>query len=148
MLSQAFSADFRNDAALEGLKTVKVVFDVNTGNSSLLAGRLDLILITYNQLKEFGQKPEFVVAFRGPATRFMIKGDLHVQPDQLSDKNRIQESIKKFNELGFSLEQCAIAAQAFGVEVRDFLPEITLVANGYISLIGYQNKGYAFLPME
>jgi len=28
------------------------------------------------------------------------------------------------------------------------LPQISVVQNGYISIVAYQNKGYALLPMD
>jgi len=34
------------------------------------------------------------------------------------------------------------------IDTKDFLPQVKIVANGYISLVGYQSQGYAFLPMD
>ncbi|MGD9189483.1 MAG: hypothetical protein PVI89_14780, partial [Desulfobacteraceae bacterium] len=63
-------------------------------------------------------------------------------------KKAVQEWIAQFRENGFSLEQCAIAARGQKVSYGDVLPQITVVQNGYISLVAYQNRGYALLPMD
>ena len=63
-------------------------------------------------------------------------------------KKEIQGWIAQFHENGFSLEQCAIAARGQKVSYDDVLPQITVVQNGYISIVAYQNKGYALLPMD
>jgi intracellular sulfur oxidation DsrE/DsrF family protein len=34
------------------------------------------------------------------------------------------------------------------LEVKDFLPQVEVVENGYVSLIGYQQQGYALLPLD
>jgi hypothetical protein len=40
------------------------------------------------------------------------------------------------------------AARAQKVSYGDVLPQITVVQNSYISIVAYQNKGYALLPMD
>ncbi|WP_157067768.1 hypothetical protein [Desulfosarcina cetonica] len=54
----------------------------------------------------------------------------------------------QFAQNGFRLEQCAIAARAMKIDPVDFLPSIHLVQNGYVSIIAYQTRGYAYLPMD
>jgi len=142
-------ADPPNDAdALKGLKTVKVVCDVNVGEPELLLRRIELIDETYTQLIDAGVQPTFVVAFRGPATRYVTRGSGYVSPEHQAVKKEIQGWIAQFNQNGFTLEQCAIAARGQKVAYEDILPEIKVVQNGYISIIAYQNKGYALLPMD
>lgn len=139
---------FTNTRALKGLNTVKVVVDVNVGGPKLLLRRIELIDETYTQLLDAGVKPVFVVAFRGPATRYVTWGKRHVAPEHETVKKKIQGWIGQFHENGFTLEQCAIAARGQKVPAGDILPEITVVKNGYISIVAYQNKGFALLPMD
>jgi hypothetical protein len=40
------------------------------------------------------------------------------------------------------------AARAQKVSYGDVLPQIAVVQNSYISIVAYQNKGYALLPMN
>jgi intracellular sulfur oxidation DsrE/DsrF family protein len=65
----------------------------------------------------------------------------------LSVKKKIQQKIKDINELGAKMELCGIAATGNKVKESDFLPGIEVVANGYISVIGYQSKGYNLVPI-
>jgi uncharacterized protein len=142
-------ADQLTDAkALKGLKAVKVVCDVNVGDPKLLLRRMELIDETYTQLMDAGIQPTFIVAFRGPATKYVTRGTGYVSPEHHAIKKEIQGWIAQFHENGFSLEQCAIAARGQKVSYGDILPQITVVRNGYISIVAYQNKGYALLPMD
>jgi len=134
--------------ALKGLKAVKVVCDVNVGDPKLLLRRMELIDDTYTQLIDAGIQPTFIVAFRGPATKYVTRGTRYVSPEHHAIKKEIQGWIDQFQENGFSLEQCAIAARGQKVSYDDVLPQITVVQNGYISIVAYQNKGYALLPMD
>jgi uncharacterized protein len=134
--------------ALKGLKAVKVVCDVNVGDPKLLLRRMELIDDTYTQLIDAGIQPTFIVAFRGPATRYVTRGTGYVSPDHHAIKKEIQGWIEQFQENGFSLELCAIAARGQKVLYDDVLPQITVVQNGYISIVAYQTKGYALLPMD
>lgn len=149
LLPVAVPADKLTDTdALKGLKTVKVIFDVNVGDPQVLLRRIELIDETYTQLLDAGVQPTFVVAFRGPATRYVTRGTGYVAPGDLAAKNEIQGWIDQFRQNGFILEQCAIAARGQNVAYDEILPQITVVRNGYISIIAYQNKGYALLPMD
>ena len=67
--------------ALKGLKTVKVICDVNVGDPKLLLRRIELIDETYTQLIDAGIKPSFVVAFRGPASNYITRGPGYVSPE-------------------------------------------------------------------
>jgi intracellular sulfur oxidation DsrE/DsrF family protein len=138
-----------NDAdALKGLNTVRVVCDVNVGEPELLLRRIELIDETYTQLIDAGTHPVFIVAFRGPATKYVTRGSGYVSAEHHAIKAEIQGWISQFHENGLSLEQCAIAARGQKVAPADILPQIKVVRNGYISLIAYQNKGFALLPMD
>ena len=139
---------FSDANALKGLKAVKVVCDVNVGEPKLLLRRMELIDDTYTQLIDAGIQPTFIVTFRGPATKFVTRGTRHVSPEHHAIKKEIQGWIDQFQENGFSLEQCAIAARSQKVPYEDVLPQITVVQNSYISIVAYQNKGYALLPMD
>lgn len=134
--------------AIKGLKAVKVVCDVNVGDPKLLLRRMELIDETYTQLVDAGIQPTFIVAFRGPATKYVTRGTRYVTREHHAIKKEIQGWVDQFQENGFSLEQCAIAARAQKVLYEDVLPQITVVQNSYISIVAYQNKGYALLPMD
>ena len=134
--------------SLQGLKHIKIVCDMNVGDPQLLITRMELLDRTYRQIAGTGAKTTVVVAFRGKASLFITKGDGYVGAEGKAAKPQVRSWIERFKKNGFILEQCAIAAEMLDIDVKDFLPEVDVVENGYISLIGYQQQGYAFLPMD
>ena len=144
----AFAAQFNNEKALNGLSSVKIVCDVNVGDPDLLLTRMYFLDETYSQLLDFGVKPTIVVAFRGKASLFITKNDKYIKAEQRKQRLEMKAWLEHFKELGFTIEQCYIAAKSYKIDTKDFLPQVNIVANGYISLIGYQSQGYAFLPMD
>ena len=142
------AAPLDNRDALQGLAVTRAVFDINQGDPKILALRLRLIDETYRQLVDANADPHFVLTFRGQASFFLTRGGRHIAPEDLPLKQEIEELLKRLKAYGMPLEQCAIAARLLEIDTNDFLPEIKVVANGYASLIGYQNRGYAFIPME
>ncbi len=143
-----FADKYDNKRALQNVSAGKVYFDVNIGAGMKLAMRLKLIDATYNQLVSSNVQPDIVIGFRGKATRFVTKGTSYVFEEDLPVKKEIQTWIKHFKQLGIPMEQCLIAVELQKVDPNDILPEIPLVKNGYVSMIGYQVKGYAQVPMD
>ena len=146
--TMASAVQFNNDKALKGLSSVKIVCDVNVGDPDLLLTRMYFLDTTYSQLLDFGVKPTIVIAFRGKASLFITKNDKYIKPEHRKQRLEMKAWLEHFSGLGFTIEQCYIAAKSFKIDTKDFLPQVNIVANGYISLIGYQSQGYAFLPMD
>ena len=137
-LAECGAADRYNEAALNGLSETKVVFDINQGNLARLLLRLKFVQTIWNQLNQFGTTPRFVLALRGKASR--TTGEQYVHSEDLADKHRVEEWLETFSKQGMALEQCALAAGLQKIDINNFLPQITVIANGYISLIGHQKK--------
>lgn len=145
LLTQNVSAETES---LKGLKTAKFVVDLNQGSAQLLLLRLRLIEQTITDISKNGVKPEIVVAVRGQASRFMTVTDVYLADEDKIYKDDIYAALQKLRSMGARLEQCSIALNLLKIDSRGMYPEINLVPNGYVSLIGYQNRGYAILPME
>lgn len=146
--SMVYAGSVDDKEALADLKSVKIICDVNVGEAKLLLRRLELIDETYSQLLDAGVTPTIVVAFRGGASHYVTTGDRYVDPNNTGTKKEIQGWIDQFQQHGFRLEQCAIAAKAWKVDPADLLPAIRMVQNGYISIVAYQARGFALLPMD
>jgi len=144
----AFADEYDNRRALHDISKTKTYFDVNMGIPEKLVTRLKLIDVTYDQLSAAGAHPEFVIGFRGKASRFVTKGNDYVFEEDIAAKKEVYAWIKRFKERGILMEQCLIAAGFQNVDPKDILPEIEVVQNGYVSMIGYQVKGYAQVPMD
>ena len=142
----AHAVELYNDNALAGVTNTNAVFDISPGGKRLL-GQLNVIHKTFDQLQNFGHKPKFVLAFRGGATKFLTKEDKYVPKEELAIKKKVQQKLEELKDLGATMELCGIAAKGNRVDLEGFLPGIEVVANGYISVIGYQSQGYNLVPI-
>jgi hypothetical protein len=136
------------ESALTGVRTADVYFDVNIGEPAKLAKRLELIETTYRQLVASGFSPRAVIGIRGKASNFFTRGDGYVLQGDLPMKKAIAARLESLHGQGLAVEQCRIAAGLQEIDEADFLPQLTIVDNGYVSMIGYQAQGYAFVPMD
>jgi intracellular sulfur oxidation DsrE/DsrF family protein len=139
---------YDNRDALAGIKKAQVYFDVNLKDGDLLVLRLELLDRTIRDLQEADVDTSVVIGVRGAASRFITRDNHYVLDEQVANKIKIQDWIRQFTKQGFRVEQCAIAAEILDIPPADFLPEVTVVGNGYVSLIGYQTQGYAVVPMD
>jgi intracellular sulfur oxidation DsrE/DsrF family protein len=133
--------------SLTGLKDVKVAFDIKEGDAKLLLSRLDVIDETRQSLIRQGVTPHFILAFRGPATRLVQTDEDKIKPEDRAMAAKVATRIKEMSSApgvdGF--EQCAVAAREQGIKTELVLPQIRVVGNGFISLMAYQAKGYAYI---
>jgi intracellular sulfur oxidation DsrE/DsrF family protein len=141
----AFSAD--DGTALSGLKSVKVAFDIKEGDGKGLLNRLNIIDETRQSLIKQGIQPEFILTFRGPATKLVQTDMDKVKPE---DRAFAKQIAAKLDELSKAqgmqaFEQCAVAAREQGTKPEAVLPQIKVVGNAWISLMAYQAKGYAYI---
>jgi intracellular sulfur oxidation DsrE/DsrF family protein len=134
--------------ALDGLTTVKGVFDFRAGNPKSAAMQLDMIhKITHDKsIMAVTQKPEFAVVFIGPSVKLISKNREGFSPEDQKSLDEIADTVSKMAKEGIRLEICLVAAKVFGVDPSSILPEIAGVENGWISLIGYQAKDYSLVP--
>ncbi len=142
------SAVYAEPSSLKGLSEAKFVVDLNQGSGQLLALRLRLIMETMDNIAQSDVKPDTVIAVRGQASRFMTMGDRYLNEEDRQTRQEIQGLVAELKKRGARLEQCAIALRLLKIDPADIDPDLTVVQNGYVSLIGYQNQGYAMLPME
>jgi intracellular sulfur oxidation DsrE/DsrF family protein len=134
-------------ASLTGLKDVKVAFDLKEGDGKLLLGRLDVIDETRQSLIQQGVTPHFILAFRGPATKLVQTDSDKIKPEDRAMAAKIATRIKEMSAAPGvdGLAQCAVAAREQGTKPELVLPEIRVVGNGFVSLMAYQAKGYAYI---
>jgi intracellular sulfur oxidation DsrE/DsrF family protein len=138
---------FDDKAALAGLTEVKVAFDITTGDGKGLLNRLNVIDETRQSLINQGVKPNFVLAFRGPATKLVQIDIEKVKPEDRPELPKIALKIQEMSAAQGvrSLEQCSVAIRQQGTAADKVLPPIKVVGNSWISLLAYQAKGYAYI---
>jgi intracellular sulfur oxidation DsrE/DsrF family protein len=134
--------------ALRGLKSIKAVFDVRISNPKSAAIHLKLIHNTYKDknIMAVTKKPAFVVIFIGPSVKLISKNREGFSPEEQRVLDEIANTISEMSKDGIKMEICLVAANLFGVDPASVLPSIKPVPNGWVSLIGYEAKGYSLVP--
>lgn len=138
----------KDTAALGDLKVGKGVFLIDFTNPKKTAFYLDVIRGTHAGMKAQGVEPDFVLVFIGQTVAY-----LSTQPsDELmlefgKELREIAGHVAALHALGVRMEVCAVATRVFGVDNEKILPEMHVVGDGFISLIGWQSQGYKLVPI-
>ncbi len=145
---QAASAPINDAAALKGVKEGKGVFLIDFNDAKKTAFYLEIIKGSHAGLTRQGVKPDFVIVYIGPTVRFLSTApDGELELEQGDTLKAIAARVKELAQLGVRQEICAIATQVFKVPNETVLPGLTLVGDGFISLIGWQSQGYKLVPL-
>ena len=141
-------AEINDAAALAGLEVGKGVFLIDFTNPKKTAFYLDVIRGTHAGMLKQGVEPDFVLVFIGKTVAFLT-----TEPsEKLASNNQeqlesIATSIQALHEAGVRMEVCAVATEVFDIDNETILPGMNVVADGFISLIGWQNQGYKLVPI-
>ncbi len=135
--------------ALAGLKEVKMIFDIGTGDPNKLLSRLELIEQTRAGLVRQGVRPRFVLAFRGPASRLTQKDLSLIKASDQALAAKIHERLVAMSkDKNLELDQCAMGNTLQRVKNEDTYPELNFVSNRFVTISSYKNKGYGYLAFE
>lgn len=134
--------------ALAGVKETKAIYDFRINKSAKLVFFLEVIEKTFDDLVRKGQNPEFVVAFRGATVRSITNENWSFSEEDQKELEKSARLIKDLQGRGVKFEACSIAAGLFKIDRNSFLPEIKPVGNTFVSLVGYQAKGYGIVPIN
>lgn len=142
------AAERPDDAvALAGLHSVKAIFDISRSRPQALLGALNLVAETAADLQRQGVPPDLVVVFRGPAVTLLTADDSAADPEVRRQHAAIAGKIRELHQTGVNFGVCAIATRLFKVDNQHLLAGLPLVGNALVSLIAYQNRGYALVPL-
>ena len=135
-------------AALAGLKTGKGVFLIDLGDASKLNFSLGVIPGPSPGMQAQGTEPEFVLVYIGPSVKYLSSSPpVEVEESAGGVLMEIESNVEALAVLGVRQEVCAVATQVFGIDNNTIMPGLTLVGDGFISLIGYQAQGYHLVPV-
>ena len=125
----------------------RIAFDVTDGNPKALMVKLNTIDLTRRQLLEKGITPKMVVAFRGDASYFTQTDIAMIKEADRAEAAQIQAKLRELRAANGveSLEQCNVPLASRKLDSSKLMPEVKLVPNGWIALVGYQQKGYAYI---
>ncbi|MBM2838910.1 MAG: hypothetical protein HW415_1535 [Deltaproteobacteria bacterium] len=147
IMTFAFSAALATEyEATKGIKSANAVFDVRIGNPASAALHLQLVHQTLKDMKAEKKAAKFAVVFIGPSVKLISKNREGFAPDDAKHLDAIAKTITEMSKDGIRLEICLVAAKLFNIDPATVLPEIKHVPNGWISVIGYQAKGYSLVP--
>lgn len=134
-------------AALQGLREGKIVFDITEGNGKKLLAKLNVIDETRQSLMQQGITPHIVLTFRSGATRLVQTDPEKIAPEDREYAAKVADKLQALSKApGIeSLEQCSVAVRLSKVLPEQVLPEVKVVGNGWISLMAYQARGYAYI---
>jgi intracellular sulfur oxidation DsrE/DsrF family protein len=141
---QASAGDYKS---LEGVKSVKAIFDFRIDNPGSALVHIKLIHDTFKDKAIMAEKPKFAVVFMGPSVKLLSKNRDGFSPEDQKTLEEMDKVIAAMSKDGIQLEICMFAANLFGIAPDSILPELHHVGNGWIDSIGYQAKGYALIPV-
>jgi len=148
LATHAGAATYSDYNALKGVATARTLFDINLNEAKKLELYLAVIKQTHKDLVQQGLIPEMVIAFRGASVRLVSTETWSFSEDDQQSLERSAKMLEELNAYGIRLEACSIATDLFKVDNRTLLPGIEVVGNTFVSLTGYQSKGYALIPIQ
>jgi len=133
----------------EGIKQVKVVWDIIVGDEKAFTDRIGLIKETAESLKDRGIEPKFVLAIHGPAAKYVTKSlvGTKYEKDKIEKLDAIQTSMDNLRKDGMKIEVCAIAMKRGKIEHKNVQPFAVIESNVWENITVLQNKGYAYMPV-
>ena len=128
-------------------REMKIAFDVTDGNPQALLTKLTVIELTRKQLIEKGVTPRMVIAFRGDASYYTQTNLSMVKEADRADALAIAAKLRELRKANGveALEQCNVPLASRKLKPADVMQEVKLVPNGWIALVGYQEKGYSYI---
>ena len=135
-------------AALQGVETGEGVFLLDFTNPRKTALYMDVIKGTHEGLVRQGVEPDFVLVFIGPTVQYLSTEPAdELQMEHGKHLEAIAGTAAALKDLGVRMEVCAVATEVFNVDNDTILPEMEVVGDGFISLIGWQTQGYHLVPI-
>jgi intracellular sulfur oxidation DsrE/DsrF family protein len=146
--TSVYAVDAPDDSdALKGVKTGKVIFDINMAEPKKMTLYLMVIKQTVEDLKRQGVKPDVILAFRGMSVRLISKDREQIALEEHDHLDKIAQQLADLQKQGVKMEACSVATRLFKIDNSTLLDGIKPVGNTFVSLTGYQAQGYANIPI-
>jgi intracellular sulfur oxidation DsrE/DsrF family protein len=139
-----------NDAdALEGIETGKVIWDVTLSKPSRLLFVMKVIDETYQDLVKQDVTPDMVFTFHGRVLNLLSSQPLELDLDEEVALEELLALIQTLSKKpGVKMESCSVASRILGIDNSTIISAVKPVGNTFVSMIGYQQKGYALIPIN
>ena len=147
--TQAIAEKPSDADALEGIETGKVVWDVTLSNPSRLLFVMKVIDETYEDLVRQNVTPDMIFTFHGRMIKLLSSQPLELSLDEETALEELLALIQTMSKKpGVKMESCSVASRILGIDNNSIIPEVKPVGNTFVSLIGYQQTGYALIPIN
>jgi len=146
--SNSMAKEINDAAALKGVKDANGVFLIDFTDAGKTAFYLKIIQGSHASLIKQGVKPDLILVFIGKTVQFLStepSDELFIE--HANELESIADSVKALHKAGVRMEVCAIATEVFGIENNSILAGMSVVGDGFISLIGWQTQGYKLVPI-
>jgi intracellular sulfur oxidation DsrE/DsrF family protein len=139
----------REYVSLKGAKRFDVVYDMRNANPKQAALFLRLIHegLKDDSVQKVTGAPRAVIVINGTAVRWIGEGDAVYTEEEKVLIREIDARVKAMAKDGVRFEGCLMAAKIFKVDATTFPSDVKPVENAWISLVGYQEKGYSLIPV-
>lgn len=136
--------------ALDGVDGLKVVFDVSLASPSMANVVFGAVTGVYTDknVTALPNPPETAIVFHGPAVNLISTSREGLEVSDIEALDTFAATIRKMKEDGVKLEVCDYALEVMGVDPALILPEVDHVGNGFISIAGYQARGYSLISIK
>ena len=137
-------------AALEGVKSVKTVFDVTQGSPQTA----NIVFWAVNNVNDdksvraLSEPPQVVVVLHGPAVKMISTDRKGFKESDNEALDNFANLIRQMKKDGVTFEVCDYALDVMGIDPKTVLPEVDHVGNGFISIAGYQAQGYSVITVN
>ena len=131
--------------ALKGVSGVNTVFDVSQGSPKVANIVFWAVRDLYQNesVRGLPNPPNTVVVFHGPSVKLIASDIKGFKPEEAAEVDKFAETIRQMKKDGVTFEICDYAAEVMGVDPATIMPEVDHVANGFVSVAGYQAQGYS-----
>jgi intracellular sulfur oxidation DsrE/DsrF family protein len=150
LLLSSARAEKPNDAdALEGIETGKVIWDITLSKPSRLLFVMKVIDETYDDLVKQDVTPDMVFTFHGRVLKLLSSQTLELDLDEEVALEKLLALIQNLSSKpGVKMESCSVASRILGIDNSTIISGVKPVGNTFVSMIGYQQKGYALIPIN
>lgn len=133
------------DNALKGVQKYDALYEFSQGDPKIANVVFWAIRDSYqvDEVKNLKGKPNVVVVFHGPVVKLISSNRAPFNDAEWAEVEKLQGTIREMKKEGVRFEVCQYAVKVMGVDEATIMPEIDLVGNGFVSVIGYQMQGYA-----
>lgn len=144
--TSATAEDYR---ALEGVSGLDSVFDIGIGSPQGAVVTFGAIRGVHKAKAVTGlhAAPRTVLVFHGGAVKLISSDRSSFMPRDDEALDKLAGMIRQFKQDGIRMEVCMYAVNALGIDPATLMAEIEPVGNGFISVLGYQQQGYALVSV-